>query len=185
MLQGLMQDDYQLALRHILERMRGMSGHKQVVTLSDGGTRRATYAEVGDRVDRLCRGLESLGIEQGQRVGTFMWNSQEHLEVYVFARGLLRHQWTRAYLREDADDELLSSLQPSERETLVARREAGGMRFDIRMPPIGPRAHFRALRFKRFQLLREIAPYRFQLLRTLGQFVECHPIVVCNLRPHL
>src|SRR6266480_5608323 len=75
--------DYQLTLRHILERMRGMSGHKQVVTLSDGGTRRATYAEVGDRVDRLCRGLESLGIEQGQRVGTFMWNSQEHLEVYM------------------------------------------------------------------------------------------------------
>jgi protocatechuate 3,4-dioxygenase alpha subunit len=57
----------------------------------------------------------------------------DRLEVHVFARGLLRHQWTRAYLREDAADELLSSLQPAERETLVARREAGGMRFDIRM----------------------------------------------------
>ena len=57
----------------------------------------------------------------------------ERLEVYVFARGLLRHQWTRVYLREDADDELLASLQPTERETLVARHEAGGMRFDVRM----------------------------------------------------
>ena len=57
----------------------------------------------------------------------------ERLEVYVFARGLLRHQWTRVYLREDADDELLASLQPTERETLVARHEAGGMRFDIHM----------------------------------------------------
>jgi protocatechuate 3,4-dioxygenase, alpha subunit len=57
----------------------------------------------------------------------------ERLEVYVFARGLLRHQWTRVYLREDSDDELLASLQPTERETLVARHEAGGMRFDIRM----------------------------------------------------
>jgi fatty-acyl-CoA synthase len=83
MLTGLMQDDYQLTLRHVLERMRGMSGHKEVVTLADGATRRATYAEVGDRVDRLCRGLESLGIERGQRVATFMWNSQEHLEIYM------------------------------------------------------------------------------------------------------
>jgi fatty-acyl-CoA synthase len=85
MLQGLMQDDYQLTLRHVLERMRGMSGHKQVVTLTDSGPRRATYAEVGGRVDRLCRGLESLGLEPGQRVGTFMWNSQEHLEIYMAA----------------------------------------------------------------------------------------------------
>jgi fatty-acyl-CoA synthase len=83
MRKGLMQDDYQLTLRHVLERMRGMSGHKKVVTLGDGGTRSATYAEVGERVDRLCRGLESLGIQQGQRVATFMWNSQEHLEIYM------------------------------------------------------------------------------------------------------
>src|SRR2546428_213375 len=33
MLEGLMQDDYQLTLLHVLERMRGMSGHKEVVTL--------------------------------------------------------------------------------------------------------------------------------------------------------
>src|SRR3954454_11495167 len=83
MLQGLMQDDFQLTLRHVLERMRGLSGDKQVVTLRDGGTTSATYAEVGDRVDRLCRGLESLGIGAGDRVATFMWNSQEHLEIYV------------------------------------------------------------------------------------------------------
>lgn len=56
-----------------------------------------------------------------------------HLEVYVFARGLLRHQWTRVYLREDAEDELLASLSPGDRETLVARHEAGRMRFDIHM----------------------------------------------------
>ncbi len=83
MLQSLMQDDYQLTLRHVLERMRGVSGDKQVVTLTDDGTRSATYTELGERVDRLCRALESLGIESGDRVATFMWNSQQHLEVYV------------------------------------------------------------------------------------------------------
>jgi fatty-acyl-CoA synthase len=83
--EGLMQDDYQLTLRHVLERMRGMSGHKEVVTLGDDGVKRATYGEVGERVDRLCRALESLGIGPGDRVATFMWNSQEHLEVYMAA----------------------------------------------------------------------------------------------------
>jgi fatty-acyl-CoA synthase len=82
-LQSLMQDDYQLTLHHVLDRMRGISGEKQVVTLGEDGVRRATYAEVGERIDRLCRGLESLRIGPGDRVATFMWNSQEHLEVYV------------------------------------------------------------------------------------------------------
>jgi protocatechuate 3,4-dioxygenase alpha subunit len=54
------------------------------------------------------------------------------LEAFVFARGLLRHQRTRIYLREIEDD-LLPSLAPEERETLLARDEGGGLRFDIRM----------------------------------------------------
>jgi protocatechuate 3,4-dioxygenase alpha subunit len=55
-----------------------------------------------------------------------------HLELYVFARGLLRHQWTRVYL-DDSDDEVLEGLEPSERETLVARRRGDVLRFDIRL----------------------------------------------------
>jgi len=54
------------------------------------------------------------------------------LEAFVFARGLLRHQRTRIYLRE-IEDETLRGLSPDERETLVARDENGAMRFDIRM----------------------------------------------------
>jgi protocatechuate 3,4-dioxygenase, alpha subunit len=55
-----------------------------------------------------------------------------HLELYVFARGLLRHQWTRVYLG-DSGDEVLAALEPSDRETLVARRHGDGLRFDIRL----------------------------------------------------
>jgi protocatechuate 3,4-dioxygenase alpha subunit len=54
------------------------------------------------------------------------------LEAFVFARGLLRHQRTRIYLR-DTDDGILRGLEPSQRATLVAHTEDGGLRFDIRM----------------------------------------------------
>ncbi len=54
------------------------------------------------------------------------------LEAFVFARGLLRHQRTRVYLRE-VEDEVLSALQAGERETLLARADGDGLVFDIRM----------------------------------------------------
>ena len=56
----------------------------------------------------------------------------EVLEAFVFARGLLRHQRTRIYLR-DTEDELLRTLEPARRATLVASTEGDGFRFDIRM----------------------------------------------------
>ena len=83
MLEGLMQNDYQLTLKHVLDRMRGPCSEAEVVTLTDGGTERASYGEVAERVDRLCSALEGLGVKQGDRVATFMWNSQQHLELYM------------------------------------------------------------------------------------------------------
>lgn len=87
MLEGLMQHDYPLTLQHVLDRMRGPCAGAQVVTLTspDGGTTRASYGEVAGRVDALAHGLESLGVQQGDRVATFMWNSQAHLELYMAA----------------------------------------------------------------------------------------------------
>jgi fatty-acyl-CoA synthase len=86
MIEGLMQDR-PLVLRDVLERMRRVYGDSEVATLRRGGDQhektRTSYSEVGDRADRLCRGLEALGIERGDRVGTFAWNSQEHFEIYM------------------------------------------------------------------------------------------------------
>jgi protocatechuate 3,4-dioxygenase alpha subunit len=58
-------------------------------------------------------------------------------DVYVFARGLLRHQLTRLYFPDEGQandgDRVLSQLAPDERATLVARVDGEGLRFDIRL----------------------------------------------------
>lgn len=60
-----------------------------------------------------------------------------HLDVYVFARGLLKHQRTRAYFPDEeaanARDPVLAALDSADRETLIAREEDGALRFDVRM----------------------------------------------------
>jgi len=40
------------------------------------------YREVAGRVARFAAGLRRLGIEAGDRVGAFCWNTSEHLEAY-------------------------------------------------------------------------------------------------------
>ncbi len=83
MLAGLMQDDFPLSLHHIRRRMRSCSPDTEVVTLVEPGeVQRTTFAEVSGRIDRLARALRELGIEQGDRVGTFAWNNQRHFELY-------------------------------------------------------------------------------------------------------
>ena len=47
-----------------------------------GAVRTGTYAEVAARAARLAGGLRSLGVDENDRVGTLMWNTQEHLEAY-------------------------------------------------------------------------------------------------------
>lgn len=56
--------------------------------------------------------------------------------VAVFARGLLDRLFTRIYLPDheaNASDVLLASLPEDERATLIAERDAQGLRFDIRL----------------------------------------------------
>jgi protocatechuate 3,4-dioxygenase, alpha subunit len=61
-----------------------------------------------------------------------------HIEVSLFARGVIKRLATRIYFPDEAEanaaDPVLSSIEdPAERETLVAVPEDGGLRFDIRL----------------------------------------------------
>src|SRR5947207_14520756 len=82
MLEGLMQNDYPLTVKHVLDRVRLFGADSEVVTLKgEGDVRRARYPEVARRADRLASALAKLGIAEGDRVGAFMWNNQEHFEA--------------------------------------------------------------------------------------------------------
>src|SRR6266568_59592 len=55
-----------------------------------------------------------------------------YLDVTLFARGLLRHLNTRIYFPGE-EDLVLSAIDPKRRHTLVARRDGGVLRFDVRL----------------------------------------------------
>lgn len=82
-LAGLMQDDFPLTVHHIRRRMKTCSPDAEVLTLREPGiVERRSFAETSERVNRLARVLGHLGVEQGQRIGTFAWNNQRHFELY-------------------------------------------------------------------------------------------------------
>ncbi|MGB1288412.1 MAG: AMP-binding protein, partial [Aggregatilineales bacterium] len=82
MLHGLMMD-YPLTLNNIIEHANRMSPNKQIKTmLPDGSMHEYTYADFYKRVKKLGNVLESLGVEIGDRVGTFAWNNYQHMEFY-------------------------------------------------------------------------------------------------------
>jgi fatty-acyl-CoA synthase len=86
MLLGLMQNEFPLTLNHIRRRMKSANDGSEVVTLlPDGSAQRISHAALTERVDRLARALRELGIEQGDRVASFAWNNQRHLELYFAA----------------------------------------------------------------------------------------------------
>jgi len=60
-----------------------------------------------------------------------------HLNVTVFARGLLRHLVTRIYFPDETDanatDPALNLVEPVRRETLIAKNCGGVLHFDVRL----------------------------------------------------
>jgi protocatechuate 3,4-dioxygenase alpha subunit len=69
-----------------------------------------------------------------------------HLDLSVFARGLLDRVVTRVYLPDEtvanAEDPVLSGVEGNRRSTLVATPDGDGFRFDIRLQGEGETVFF-------------------------------------------
>ena len=83
MLTGLMMDDVQLTLTALVERAERLSPGRRVVSRRpDGSLHRTTIGVCARRARQLAGALAALGIGDGDRVATLLWNQAEHLELY-------------------------------------------------------------------------------------------------------
>jgi len=117
--------DGPLLITGILRHGASVHGESEVVTVERDGYRTATFAEVAERSERLASALRRLGVGPDDRVGTFMWNNQAHLEAYlaVPSMGAILHTLNirlfpeqLAYVINHAEDKVIlvdASLVPA------------------------------------------------------------------------
>src|ERR1700676_1851749 len=75
--------DGPLLVSGILRRGQAVYGASQVVTAQPDGYREANFTQVAAGAEQLAKALRRLGVADDDRVGTFAWNDQEHLEAYL------------------------------------------------------------------------------------------------------
>ncbi|SFD19830.1 long-chain fatty acid--CoA ligase [Streptomyces aidingensis] len=75
--------DVPLLVSRILRHGMTIHAKSRVVTWTGAEPQRRTYAETGERTAQLAAALrDELGVTEGDRVATLMWNNGEHLEAY-------------------------------------------------------------------------------------------------------
>src|SRR3954451_3357334 len=111
-MRGLMQD-VPLTVEMVLRRARRA---RTVVTATPDGPRVLPWAEVAERAARLRAALAGLGVQPGDRVGTFARNTHRHIELIlgipaagavVHTLNIRLHAEQLEYIVEDAEDALL------------------------------------------------------------------------------
>ena len=101
---GLMMDEFQLSLTTLIERAERLTPLAPVVSRrGDGSIGRTTIGDCARRARRLGSALAGLGIRDGDRVATLLWNQTEHLELYfaVPAMGAVLHTLNPRLAAED------------------------------------------------------------------------------------
>jgi len=116
-LTGLMMDDYQLSLTALVERAEQLFARRKVVfRRPDGSVGSTTMGEAAGRARRLATGLAELGVGEGDRVATLLWNQPEHLDLYfaVPSMGAVIHTINPrlhpdelSFIAADAEDKVL------------------------------------------------------------------------------
>ncbi|MBI3789630.1 MAG: long-chain fatty acid--CoA ligase [Gemmatimonadetes bacterium] len=81
-MRGIMMD-FPLTLTTVIRRAEQLFPHVEITSRRPDRTLHHTsYGAVARRAKQLAAGLESLGLRQGDRVGTLAWNHAQHLEAY-------------------------------------------------------------------------------------------------------
>ena len=82
--------DAPLLVSGILRHGQQVYGDSQVITITGpaGEFTQASFTEVAERAERLAKALEAIGVGDSDRVGTFLWNNQTHLEAYLAIPGM-------------------------------------------------------------------------------------------------
>jgi fatty-acyl-CoA synthase len=75
--------DGPLLVSGILRHGQRLYGDHRLITVEADGYRSATFAEVGARAEQLAKALGRIGVGPGDRVATFAWNNQTHMEAYL------------------------------------------------------------------------------------------------------
>jgi fatty-acyl-CoA synthase len=91
-MQSTMQDR-QLTIQSLFLQGARIHSESTIAGFDGQSVRYTTYAAVASRAARLANVLHSLGVCPGDRVGTFCWNTPEHLEAYfaIASMGAVLH----------------------------------------------------------------------------------------------
>jgi acyl-CoA synthetase (AMP-forming)/AMP-acid ligase II len=71
-----------LLLSRLMERGPLLAPREEIVTRTEAGLHRQTYADLRRRSHQLAHALADHGIQVGDRVASFLWNNHRHLELY-------------------------------------------------------------------------------------------------------
>jgi fatty-acyl-CoA synthase len=137
-LDGLMMD-YQLTLTDLFQHgVRYFPDQEIVTQQGTGEPHRYRFREFAQRTEQLARALDEIGIQPGQRVGTFAFNTHHHLECYfaIPGKGAVLHTLNvrlfpddLAFVINDAEDEVIFC----ERSVLPLLRKVGQVIPSVRL----------------------------------------------------
>ncbi|HVA54013.1 MAG TPA: long-chain fatty acid--CoA ligase [Acidimicrobiales bacterium] len=105
-----------LLISGILRHGEYVYADKKVFTVTPDGVQEATFFQIAQRAKQLAAALTRLGVQPGERVATFMWNNQSHMEAYLAipSMGAVLHTLNirlfpeqLAYIINHAEDEIV------------------------------------------------------------------------------
>lgn len=105
-----------LTIPSIVRHAAAVHGDSEVMTFDGTSIRRTSYRTLSGRVGQLANALRGLGITADQRVATFQWSNQSHVEAYcaVPSMGAVLHTLNirltpeqLAYIANDAADQII------------------------------------------------------------------------------